>query len=49
MISSDKVFCIAPWTHMNLIPTFKKYMNSLDIIRNENSIKIFPELLELWQ
>jgi hypothetical protein len=26
------------------IPTFKSYISTLDIIRNENSLDIFPEL-----
>jgi radical SAM protein with 4Fe4S-binding SPASM domain len=40
---------ILMYNKSELIPIFKKYMNSLDIIRNENSIEIFPELSELWQ
>jgi MoaA/NifB/PqqE/SkfB family radical SAM enzyme len=28
----------------HLIPPFKSYMSSLDVIRNENSLEVFPEL-----
>jgi len=28
----------------HLIPNFKSYMSALDIIRNENSLEVFPEL-----
>ena len=26
------------------IPTFKSYISTLDIMRNENSLEVFPEL-----
>jgi hypothetical protein len=28
----------------HLIPKFKKYINALDKIRNENTLELFPEL-----
>ena len=36
LLSADK--------NEHLIPTFRKYMQGLDIIRNENSLEVFPEL-----
>lgn len=36
LLSADK--------NEHLLPTFKNYMSSLDIIRNENSLEVFPEL-----
>jgi MoaA/NifB/PqqE/SkfB family radical SAM enzyme len=32
----------------NLIPEFIKRMNYLDVKRNENTLKTFPELFEIW-
>jgi hypothetical protein len=28
----------------HLVPYFKSYMSALDVIRNENSLEVFPEL-----
>lgn len=36
LLSADK--------NEHLLPTFKSYMSALDIIRNENSSEVFPEL-----
>ena len=32
----------------HLVPHFKKYMNELDILRNENYLEVFPELKEIF-
>lgn len=34
--------------HQHLLPKFLKYNEGLDIIRNENTKKTFPELSDLW-
>ena len=32
----------------HLIPEFKSYISALDVLRNENSREVFPELERIW-
>lgn len=41
LLSADK--------NEHLLPTFKSYMSTLDIIRNENSLEVFPELKRILE